>query len=62
MQSVLCPKGDGGSGLVCETTPGRWTLAGLVAWGLGCANQGIPAAYVNVANYLPWISSKQAIA
>lgn len=53
-------QGDGGSGLVCETTPGRWTLAGLVAWGLGCASQGIPAAYVNVANYLPWIQARQA--
>ncbi|RZF40916.1 hypothetical protein LSTR_LSTR011000 [Laodelphax striatellus] len=49
--------GDGGSPLVCRGVDGRWTLAGLVAWGIGCAQEGVPGVYVNVANSLSWIQS-----
>ena len=44
------PQGDGGSPLVCPGAQGgRWTVAGLVAWGVGCGQENVPAAYVNVA-------------
>lgn len=52
-------QGDGGSPLVCQLN-GRWFVAGLVAWGIGCATTNIPGVYVNIANFLPWIQSAVA--
>jgi len=49
--------GDGGSPLVCENN-GRAELVGLVAWGIGCAEQGIPGVYVNVRSYADWLNSE----
>jgi len=49
-------QGDGGSPLMCELG-GRWFVAGLVAWGIGCATSGVPGVYVNVASYVPWIQT-----
>lgn len=49
--------GDGGSPLVCEVD-GRAELVGLVAWGIGCADPGIPAVYVNVRSYADWINAE----
>jgi len=44
-------KGDGGSPLVCpsKTFPNRYVQAGIVAWGIGCGEQGIPGVYGDVA-------------
>ncbi|CAG4978642.1 unnamed protein product [Parnassius apollo] len=53
--------GDGGSGLFCQVN-GQWVVVGLVAWGLGCANPNVPAAYVNIAALLPWIQQQVATA
>lgn len=51
--------GDGGSPLVCETGKGGlWQVVGLVAWGIGCADYGIPGVYVNVPNYVDWINEE----
>merc|ERR1712080_431885 len=47
-------EGDGGSPLVCEQN-GVWYLAGLVAWGIGCANPNIPGVYVNIPSFSDWI-------
>lgn len=48
--------GDGGSPLICELS-GRWFVAGMVAWGIGCGASGVPGVYVNTATYVPWILS-----
>ncbi|XP_047482443.1 phenoloxidase-activating factor 2-like isoform X1 [Penaeus chinensis] len=47
--------GDGGSPLVCQNEDRSWTLVGLVAWGLGCAQREVPGVYVNVASYANFI-------
>ncbi|XP_028039013.1 uncharacterized protein LOC114249582 [Bombyx mandarina] len=48
-------KGDGGGPLVCERG-GTWQLVGVVSWGIGCGQVGVPGVYVKVSHYLDWIS------
>ncbi|CAG9765337.1 unnamed protein product [Ceutorhynchus assimilis] len=50
-------KGDGGSFLVCPI-PGqknRYFQMGIVAWGIGCGEDNVPAVYVNVPKFRDWI-------
>lgn len=49
-------EGDGGSGLYCMQD-GLIKVAGLVSWGIGCGQQGVPGVYVNLAHYRPWIEN-----
>merc|ERR1711872_1002148 len=39
--------GDGGSPLVCQAKSGRWTVMGLVTWGVGCASD-VPGVYARI--------------
>uniref|UniRef100_A0A1Y9HB47 Peptidase S1 domain-containing protein n=1 Tax=Anopheles farauti TaxID=69004 RepID=A0A1Y9HB47_9DIPT len=50
-------KGDGGSPLVCPipNSPNHYYQSGLVAWGIGCGENGIPGVYANVAKFRGWI-------
>eukprot|EP00092_Neocalanus_flemingeri_P004843 GFUD01005211.1.p1 GENE.GFUD01005211.1~~GFUD01005211.1.p1 ORF type:complete len:497 (-),score=130.91 GFUD01005211.1:51-1541(-) len=48
--------GDGGSPLVCQASSGRWTVVGLVTWGVGCAEQ-LPGVYVRVNQFRDWIDN-----
>ncbi|XP_034472516.1 phenoloxidase-activating factor 2-like [Drosophila innubila] len=49
--------GDGGSPLVCPIKghPNRYYQVGIVAWGLGCGKENVPAVYTNVPYLYPWI-------
>ncbi|KAK7080093.1 CLIP domain-containing serine protease [Halocaridina rubra] len=49
--------GDGGGPLVCQGLDGNMQLAGLLSWGIGCGQQGIPGVYVKVSHYLDWINN-----
>ena len=53
-------KGDGGSPLVCpiKGNPSQYVQAGIVSWGIGCGQDGIPGVYANVAYLKPWIDEK----
>ncbi|XP_070506196.1 mucin-5AC-like [Chironomus tepperi] len=51
--------GDGGSPLSCYIVD-RYYLVGVVSWGIGCGQQGIPGVYTNVINYIPWIQKTTA--
>jgi len=48
--------GDGGSPLVCQAKSGRWTVVGLVAWGVGCASD-VPGVYVKISHFRDWINA-----
>ena len=53
-------KGDGGSPLVCpvEYEKDRYIQYGIVAWGIGCGDTGIPGVYVDVSKVRNWIDDK----
>lgn len=55
-------KGDGGSPLVCPIPgkEGRYEQAGIVAWGIGCGEQGTPGVYANIAGLRDWIDEQMA--
>jgi hypothetical protein len=48
--------GDGGSPLVCQSELGRWTVVGLVTWGVGCASN-IPGVYARLSHFENWINT-----
>merc|ERR1712029_1092764 len=50
-------KGDGGSPLVCPSKydPNTYVQAGIVAWGIGCGEQGTPGVYADVSKATCWI-------
>lgn len=52
-------KGDGGSPLTCKIQ-GRnsWVQRGIVSWGIGCGEEGVPAVYANVAHVVCWIDDE----
>lgn len=38
-----------------ENDNGQWTLIGIVSWGFGCGQKGIPAVYTRVSQFRDWI-------
>ncbi|CAL1676065.1 unnamed protein product [Lasius platythorax] len=50
--------GDGGSPLVCPMKNGAYQVKGLVTWGIGCADAGVPAVYADLCNSLSWIKQQ----
>lgn len=50
-------KGDGGGPLVCRSKSGEFYLAGIVSWGIGCGERGVPGVYVDVPYYVEWMNS-----
>ena len=56
-------RGDGGSPLVCKLAKDDkhidgYYQAGIVAWGIGCGEEGLPGVYANVAKASEWIKKE----
>merc|ERR1719312_1248751 len=52
-------QGDSGGPLVVQED-GRWTIVGVVSYGIGCARTGYAGVYARVNNYLDWINQNVA--
>lgn len=48
-------QGDSGGPLASNGT-----LVGIVSWGLGCAREGYPGVYTNVAYFKDWLAANNA--
>ncbi|XP_077290833.1 phenoloxidase-activating factor 2-like isoform X3 [Arctopsyche grandis] len=53
-------KGDGGSPLMCPIPgkPDHYMLSGIVAWGIGCGEKGIPGVYAHVGALREWVDEQ----
>ncbi|XP_043835237.1 serine protease 42-like [Dromiciops gliroides] len=48
-------QGDSGGPLACEVAEHTWVQVGIVSWGIGCGNPGIPGIYTQVSSFSTWI-------
>ncbi|XP_045454513.1 proclotting enzyme-like [Melitaea cinxia] len=48
-------QGDSGGPLMYQLPSGRWTVIGVVSWGVRCGEASHPGLYTRVDQYLEWI-------
>ncbi|KYN28215.1 Transmembrane protease serine 9, partial [Trachymyrmex cornetzi] len=48
-------QGDSGGPLLYQRIDGKYEVVGIVSWGIGCADPGVPGVYVKNSDYINWI-------
>uniref|UniRef100_A0A8B9F5B1 Transmembrane serine protease 6 n=1 Tax=Amazona collaria TaxID=241587 RepID=A0A8B9F5B1_9PSIT len=49
-------QGDSGGPLACKQPSGRWFLAGLFSWGMGCTRPNHYGVYTRITQVLAWMN------
>ncbi|XKL65704.1 hypothetical protein PGB90_009124 [Kerria lacca] len=49
-------EGDSGGPMVIQRPDKRWLLAGIISWGIGCAEPNQPGVYTRISEFRDWIN------
>jgi serine protease 56 len=63
LETVICAgetgldscQGDSGGPLMVQLPNNRWTVVGIVSWGVRCGEEDHPGIYTRVSEYIQWI-------